>query len=214
MKKWFLNIALFLSAWSVQAHQTEISSTMLVEQDNNTWVIQIRSALTAFDQTIKANYPKYESAEAFQALVLQHLKNNLQIRFNDQDVVTLKNGAVKLGHETSVVFEVIGVPEKIESVFVKNSSFKSINHSQGALLIFKKGFDRKQFTLNKKNDYELQLQAANNQFIPVNPTVLTSGFTTNYKYAGILFALIGLGLLTLTFLWSIHKRQHLIPVTE
>lgn len=193
MKKWFLNIALFLSAWSVQAHQTEISSTMLVEQDNNKWVLQIRSALTAFDQTIKAAYPPYESAEAFQAIVLQHLKDNLQIKFNDQAQVTLQNGVVKLGHETSVVFEVVGVPENIESVFVKNSSFKTINRSQGALLIFKKGFEQKQFTLNSKNDYGLQLQAANNQFRPVNPTLATD---TNYAYMmGVVFVLIGLGLL-------------------
>jgi len=214
MKKLFLSLAIFLTTWNVQAHQTEISSTMLVEQDNNIWMLQIRSALTAFDQTIKANYPKYESAEAFQALVLQHLKDNLQIKFNDQVEVTLQNGAVKLGHETSVVFEVVGVPENIESVFVKNSSFKSINRSQGALLIFKKGFDRKQFTLNKKNDYGLELKAADKQFIPVNPMVVTSQIASNYTYIGVVFGLIGLAMLTLAFLWSIRKRQHLIPLTK
>lgn len=106
MKKYFLSLALFLYAWSVQAHQTEISSTMLVEQDNNTWVLQIRSALTAFDQAIQANYPEYESAEEFQALVLDHIKKNLQITFNEKDEVTLQNGMVKLGHESSVVFDI------------------------------------------------------------------------------------------------------------
>ncbi len=205
MKKWFLSLALFLSAWSVQAHQTEISSTMLVQQDNNTWVLQIRSALTAFDQTIQANYPKYESAEEFQALVLEHIKKNLEITFNEKDKVTLQNGMVKLGHESSVVFEVTGVPEHIESVFVKNSSFKSINRNQSALILLKKGFKKKQFSLNKKNDYSLHLKAANNEFTPMDSSIANAEMaTTNYTYVGALLGL--LGLIVICFLW--RRRNH------
>lgn len=215
MKRWFLSLALFLCAWSAQAHQTEISSTMLVEQGNNTWVLQIRSALAAFDQTIQANYPKYKSAEEFQALVLQHLKDNLQITFNGADNVTLQNGAVKLGHETSVVFEVLGVPENIESVYVKNSSFKSINRNQSALILLKKGFKKKQFTLSMQNDYGVHLKADNAQFTLVDPTDMPANLPTNhshtYTYGGLAFVLIGL--LTFVFLWRRRNRQELIALS-
>ena len=210
MTKWFLSLVLCFSIYSVQAHQTEISSTMLVEQGKNKWVLQIRSALTAFDQTIKATYPKYESAEEFQALVLTHLKNNLEITFNENDKVTLQNGMVKLGHETSVVFEVVGAPENIESVYVKNSSFKTIHRNQSALILIKKGFEKKQFTLNKKNDYSLHLQAENNQFTPKNPTVVTAEASPNYTYAGVIVGLIGL--LIMAFFWTKRNRSALMPI--
>lgn len=207
MKNWFLNIALFLSAWTVQAHQTEISSTMLVEQDNNTWVLQIRSALTAFDQIIKTNYPPYENVEAFQSLVIKHLQDNLEISCNNQDIITLQNGAVKLGHESSVVFEVIGIPENIESMHVKNSSFNSIHRSQSALIILKKGFDKKQFILNRQNNYELELLANNNQFITANAVIATSKVSSNYSYSGL--AMVMIGLLLISLLWVKSNRPQL-----
>lgn len=208
MKKWFLGLTLFLITWSVQAHQTEISSTMLVEQDNKTWVVQIRSALAAFDQTIQANYPKYESAEEFQALVLQHIKDNLQITFNEQDEITLENGVVKLGHETSVVFEVVGVPENIESVYVKNSSFQSINRNQSALILLKKGFKKKQFTISKQNNYALQLKAANNQFTPVETTIMFSKMNRNFSLLGLGLSLLGMliSVFAVVFVW--RRRNH------
>ena len=201
MKKWFLNIALLLSTWSLQAHQTELSSTMLVEQDNNNWVLQVRSALTAFDHIIKVNYPPYQNVAEFQALVLQHLKDNIRITCNEDTHITLQNGMVKLGHESSVVFEVVGVPENIESLYVKNSSFNTIHRNQSALIILKKGFKRKQFSLNQQNDYGLTLKAVNNQFTPIDTTIATSEIApTNYIYAGVLFGLIGL--FGIAFLWG------------
>ena len=209
MKKWFLSLALFLSSWALQAHQTEISSTMLVEQDNNTWVLQIRSALTAFDQTIQANYPKYESAEEFQVLVLEHLKKNIQITFNGQDPVTLQNGMVKLGHESSVIFEVLGVPENIESVYVTNSSFQSVSRSQSALILLKKGFKKKQFILNKKNGYGLHLLATNNQFTPLDPSIATSKPISNYSLY-YLRGIVGLiGLFAIALLWIRRNRTNI-----
>ena len=209
MKKYCFGLLLILVTWNVQAHQPDLSSTMLVEQGNNTWVLQIRSALSAFDQTIQANYPKYESAEEFQALVLQHIQDNLQITFNDQVDATLQNGAIKLGHETSVVFEVIGVPENIESVYVKNSSFKSINRNQSALILLKKGFKKKQFTLSKKNDYALHLKVANAEFTPVDPTVMPSTLSTNHThiYTGIGLSLIAM-LISVFIIVSLWKRRN------
>jgi len=194
MTKWFLSIALFLSVWSVQAHQTEISSTMLVEQADNKWILQVRSALTAFDHIIKANYPpdSFKNAEEFQALVLAHLKENIQVSFNENKVVTLQNGGIKLGHETIAVFEVVGVPKNIQSVYVKNSGFETINRNHNTLVILKKGFEKNRFTLNKKNDHAINLQVADKNFVPVSSSkIAIAKITNDYSYIGMGLSLLG-----------------------
>lgn len=202
MKKYILSLVIFLSAWNVQAHHVDVSSTMLVEQSDNSWVLQIRTALTALDYEIKAKELEtpYKTAEEFQALVLQHVKDNLQIYFNEEDEVELKNGRVKLGHESSIVFEVEGVPTIINSVYVKNSSFKNIHRNQSALIVLKQGFKKNQFTLNEKNEHAMRLKVADKQFEPFETIVMTSEITNNhnYTYAGIVFLLLGL----VGFLWT------------
>jgi len=194
MSKWFLSIALLLSVWSVQAHQTEISSTMLVEQEDNKWILQVRSALTAFDHIIKVNYPpdSFKSAEEFQALVLAHLKENIQVTFNEDEVVTLQNGGVKLGHETIAVFEVVGVPKEIQSVYVKNSGFETISRNQNTLVVLKKGFEKNRFTLNKKNAHALHLQIVDKKFVPVSGSkVAAAEITPDYAYIGVGISILG-----------------------
>jgi len=210
MKKYLLSLVVFLSVWNVQAHQTEISSTMLVEQAPNNWVLQIRTALTGLDYEIKAKKlaKPYESVEEFQALVLQHVKDNMHIYFNEKDTVSLRNGKVKLGHESSVVFQVVGVPSTINSVYVKNTTFKNIHRNQSALILIKKGFKKRQFTLNNKNDHAMHLKVADAQFIPFEAAMMTaeipptSSYTT-YVYAGIAFLLLA----GLAFLWTKRTRQ-------
>lgn len=194
MTKYFLSLVFCFSFWSAQAHQADISSTMLVEQADNKWVLHIRTALTAFDYTIKAKYPanSYKTAEEFQALVLEHVKENLQIKFNDQDSAILQNGVVKLGHETSMTFEVIGVPKTFNTIYVKNSSFKTIHRNQSALIILKKGFNKNQFVLNKQNDHAIHLKVADADFVPLQTAeVLPAKINVNYTYGGILLLLMG-----------------------
>lgn len=52
----------------------------------------------------------YPTTEAFNKLVLNHLRDNIDIVLEDGEKVSLQNGHVKLGHETNVVFELIGIP--------------------------------------------------------------------------------------------------------
>lgn len=195
MTKWFLSFVICFSALTLQAHQPDISSTLLVEQADNKWVLQIRTALTALDYEIKAKYPTkpYESAEEFQALVLQHVRENLQIIFNNQDKVALQNGLVKLGHESSITFEVVGVPKTQDAIFVKNSSFKTIRRNQSALILMKKGMEKNQFILNEQNQHSVSLRVKGNQFISAKTTeVLPSKINSTYTYGGILLLFVGI----------------------
>ena len=75
-------------------------------------------------------------------MVLSHIKNNLEINFNDGSEITLGNGVVKLGHETKVVFEVFGIDSDLQSIHIKNTAFNDISKSQSALFLFKEVFKK------------------------------------------------------------------------
>ncbi|SHJ03257.1 hypothetical protein SAMN04488096_10749 [Mesonia phycicola] len=150
-------------------HQPDIATTVLVEQENNTWILQIDASLTAFQQEVKTHFADtpYKTPEEFREMTLQHIRNNFEIIFNGSECPTLTNGFVQLGHESKVVFNVIGVPSKINSVEIVNTIFKDIYRSQNALIILKKDFNKKKFILNKANNYHLTLKTNKNDFIEI-----------------------------------------------
>ena len=165
-KSIFLLSLLFFSI-SVKAHQPDISTTMLVERENNTWVIQIIASLTAFQQEVRSSFSgnPYKTPEEFKEQVLSHIKNNLKIIFNENNAIQIKKSYVKLGHETKVVFEITGVPLDINTLSVRNSAFKNIHRNQSALVILKKGISKEHFILNDANEHTLKLAIEGDRFI-------------------------------------------------
>lgn len=160
-------LSVLFFSFNKRKHDPGYSNTILIEQVDGSWVLQIRSALTAFEYEVHTNYGKdsYKSPEEFNALVIQHLIKNLSIKINKKHVLSFENGCVKLGHETTAVFEVIGIPKNITKVFFSNSSFKDVYNNQNALIILKKGFEKQQFFLNEGNKYAIELKASTNQFV-------------------------------------------------
>lgn len=169
MKNFILFIVIFMLSVTMKAHQANASTTMLVEKENGTWVLQISSSLTAFQQEVRTHFSDtpYETPEEFRQMVLQHIKNNLHIIFNDNQEITLSNGIVQLGHETKVVFEVFGIPSGIKSVVVKNTVFEDINRSQSSLILLKEGFKKEHFVLNNTNNHMLALRVDGNEFVEI-----------------------------------------------
>ncbi|WP_339714281.1 hypothetical protein [uncultured Kriegella sp.] len=178
MYRKILFIGLLLITITAKAHNADASTTMLVEKENGTWVLQISAALTAFQYEIREHFTEtpYKTPEEFRQMVLEHLKNNLKISFNNTDI-SFGKGTVKLGHETKVVFEVFGIPSEIEKVIIKNTAFDDIHNSQSALLLFKKGFSKEKFVLNSDNDKTLVLEVDGNKFVEV--TQNRAGFSEN-----------------------------------
>ncbi|MEP2056563.1 MAG: hypothetical protein ABJJ05_02075 [Maribacter litoralis] len=170
MKKYILTICTVLFTLFGYAHNPDVSTTMLVEKGDGTWILQISSSLTAFQQEIRTHFTEtpYNSPEEFQQMVLAHIKNNLEINFNDGSEITLGNGVVKLGHETKVVFEVFGIDSDLQSIHIKNTAFNDISKSQSALFLFEDGFQKDQFVLNNDNGHTLELIANGNKFIEAN----------------------------------------------
>lgn len=187
LNKLIVLVFLFISI-SASAHQPEGSSTMLVEKENNTWILQISASLTAFQQEINTHFSEtpYKTPEEFRQMVIEHIKNNLDITFNENQGITLSAGTVKLGHETQVVFEVYGVPSEIKSIVFKNSVFKDIYNNQSALMVFKEGFNKQRFVLNNKNNHTLKLLTDQDTF------VLESKNEASFLSTKILFLVIGI----------------------
>lgn len=169
MSRYILALLFGFIAHSVTAHQADISSTVLAEQEEGHWVLQIRTSLTAFEYEIENNFGKssYATPEEFQELVLKHIKENISINIDQESEVFLENGRVALGHETNVVFEVSGMPLEFDKLEFANSSFKNINRNQSALIVLKKGLKQSQFVLNNKNEHSVQLKVKDNQFVEV-----------------------------------------------
>lgn len=165
MYKKIICIGLLFIAFSVKAHQADVSTTMLVEKEDNTWVLQISASLTAFQHEVQTHFSEtpYQSPEEFQLLVLEHVKNNLRIRFNEMDI-SFGKGIVQLGHETKVVFEVFGIPRDIQTVQIKNTAFQDIHKNQSALILLKENFNKEHFVLNGANNHTLKLYVEGNTF--------------------------------------------------
>lgn len=204
MKKVLITLAFGLYAILGFAHNPDVSTTMLVEKENNQWVLQISASLTAFQYEIKAHFPEYKTPQEFQQMVLEHIRNNVDITFNENQKIILNEGIVKLGHETKVVFEVLDVPFEINSVMVKNTSFKDMHNNKNALLLLKAGINKEHFILNNENDHTLKLVTDNNKF--VLETVNEASFLS-FKLLYVVLGFIAVGILLMM------KRKKIILKT-
>lgn len=167
MKNLFLFLTILTVSAKVFAHQPDVSTTMFVEKENNTWVLQVSASLTAFQYEIKTHFSEtpYKTPEEFQTMVLAYIKKNLELQINGLQIASFGDGVVKLGHETKVVFEVFGIPSEIHSAIIKNNAFKDIYKSQGTLIIAKEGFRKEHFVMNDVNDHTIALKVTNETFI-------------------------------------------------
>ena len=196
MKKLILCLFLIFVSISGFAHQTNTSSTVLIEKDDLSWILQISASLTAFQQEIQLHYAEtpYQTPEEFRAQVLQHIKKNFELVLNKNISIELTGGTVQLGHETKVVFEVHGLPNTIEQVDLTNTIFKDIYRNQNSLFLFKQNFIKKKFTLNAEKDHKLTLVTSDNEFIEQiteEASVFPSGYIAGFiVLAGLIYFIV------------------------
>ena len=182
------------------AHQPDQSSTMLVEKGDGDWVLQVRAALTAFEYEVLYNFGKdsYKTAEEFNELVLTHLRNSIDIVIN-ADTISLEGGSVKLGHESSVLFELKNRITNIETVSVIQKSFVDISRNQSALVLLKKGMQPQQFILDENNSHEMNLEFRDSVFVATS--LVSEGGVAHSHVWQYLIAGVALSFL-LYFVWK------------
>ena len=214
MHKYFIILLLLIGTVLAKAHQPDLSSTMLIEQGKNQWLLQVRAALTAFEYEIESNYGKdaYSTPEEFRDLVIDHVKKHVSVEFNQLAAVAIQNAYVKLGHETNVVFELTDVPKLINSVRVKNNCFEDINRNQSALIILKEGMAQDQFVLDQSNDHTTTLQVAHSKFVKVTNATMLSDAKYMYYMVFVLITSIIFASVLLVFKKEIHKNLARIKV--
>ncbi len=210
-RKLVLVIGLMLCIFSVKAHQPDISTTMILEQSKNNWIVQVNAPLTAFQYEIKTVLGKtYATPEEFQKLLIEYLKVNLVIYFNNKDTVTIRQAYVKLGHETSVVFEITGVPESIKNVYVQNAAFKDISRNQNILVIAKEGFAKEQYILNNANQHTAIIVVDNDGFKLIAEDATSSTYFNRYALALLLIGILGIVTIVLVRLNKKYRLRTLI----
>jgi hypothetical protein len=145
------------------AHQPDISSTMLAENEQGEWILQIRAAMTAFEYEVHYMFgdKSYATPEEFEELVIKHVKDNFSAIGDDSIPLELTTGQVRLGHETSVYFQLPNMSSDVEQLEIINTTFADINRNQTALVFAPKGVKPIQLKLDSKNNHSTAIKREN-----------------------------------------------------
>ena len=181
MKSIYLTL-LLLFANGAQAHQPDLSNLMIYEQ-NGKYFLAIKSSLTAFEGEINYLFGSnaYKTPEAFQQLVITHFQNNCFVII-DGDTTRFVNPQVMLGHETTLFAELLNIPEKPNSIHIRNTVFKDMPSNMCEIILAIKGISQKQYILDNANQHEVRLTVEENKRMVVecrNPFL-----TTPYLFIG------------------------------
>ena len=146
------------------AHSPDLSSMMIYEQ-NGKYFLAIKSSLTAFEGEIDYHFKEnaYKTPEDFQQLVSQHFQKNCLLIINN-DTIKFINPTVVLGHETTVFAELLNVPDKFNSLYVRNTVFKDMPNNMCELILTLKGLPQKQYILTNENKQEVKLRVENDNW--------------------------------------------------
>ena len=108
MRKIRCLILLILLGNNASAHNPQVSTISIIQNENNKWSVFITAPLYTCQSTIHENYPniKIDSSNVFEThkLVLKLVNENLMI--NKDSNVKLINGKIQLAHETTLYFDI------------------------------------------------------------------------------------------------------------
>lgn len=205
-------LILIFSNQIVHAHQPDLSSLMIYEQDGKSF-LAIKSALSAFESEIEYSYPKgaYKTPEEFQEMVIEHFQKKCFLLING-DTIKFLNPQVSLGHETTLFAELSEIPNDIESMHIKNAIFGDISHGICEVIITLNGIPQKHFLLNSENKHEAMLRLENGIWVMIendHPLFTKSAMIISSIFIVIILLITG---------WAIFKNKslkgHLLSYTN
>ena len=189
--KWLILVLMLLHSLHTQAHQTDLSTTLLIEQNPGHWIMQLSGALTAFEYEVQTNFPpdSFASKEEFEKLLIEYVKKSTEVRFNNK-LISIHHGSVRLGHETNVLLELTTFSEVVQNISIINNTFKDIHNNQSNLVIIKKDYSQDPYILNQKNKYSAEFILEGGKFA-IKEKIYTLPYYS-YFFGIILFIPIGL----------------------
>ena len=176
----------FIACWlwllipmTILGHSPSQSSTVLVQDIKGGWTLQIRAALSGFEYVVNNTYgdEAFATPKEFEELVFELISKRLRLTA-DGIAVDIKNPKMKLGHEGMVVYQVT-MPDDFETVEIKNNFFQSIHKSKSSFVVLKNGVNRELFSLEKNNDYTVNLKLEENAFALQNTGAYTASISDN-----------------------------------
>ncbi len=146
------------------AHKPYLSNLLIYEQ-NEKKLLLIKSSLTVIELEIKYNYKNHscKTPLEFIKLIEIHFHKNCFITINDK-IIKYKNLQVILGHETSILAELIDVPNKINSILVQNTFFKDMPNYKCEVMFSASNFPKKQCVIENSNNKAINLLYKDNQW--------------------------------------------------
>ena len=205
-------IIFLLGVQAVQAHNPDLASLMIYEQNGKS-ILLIKSSLTAFEGEVDYLYGKdaYKTPEEFNRLVVQHFQQNCSV-FVNGSVVTFSNVQVQLGHETNLFAELDNMPEKIESFSVRNALFADMHNNVCELILTLNGVKQKQYILTNANNHEVNLTVAGGEWVVEEPTNSSSFALNIFVGLAVLSAITIIYLVLSRRKRQTPKRQRIEPV--
>lgn len=160
----FLMIGMVFFTPFLFAHSPDLSSMMIYEQKGK-YFLAIKSSLIAFEGEIDYHFNKnaYKTPEEFRQLVSKHFQKNCLLIINN-DTIKFIHPTVVLGHETTVFAELLNVPDKFNSLYVRNTVFKDMPNNVCELILTLKGLPQKQYILTNENNQEVKLNVENDHW--------------------------------------------------
>jgi hypothetical protein len=136
------------------AHNPQVSTISMIQNENNKWSVFITAPLYTFQLVIKEKYPEMnmDSISPFemQKLILDLVKNNLKI--NGATDLKLTNDKVQLAHETSVFFDLN--KDDFLPIAISFAAFDKLYNHFTLLKIVSKKEKEITYILNTENAFE------------------------------------------------------------
>lgn len=163
--KYIYLVILLLSFKAVQAHQPDLSTLMIYEQ-NEKYILLIKSSLTGFEGEVKYHNKEntYKTLEEFNELLKKYFEKNCFVIING-DSIKFNNVQIQLGHETTLFAELTNVPKQINTFYAGCSMFKDMYNNKCELIVTTKDVPQKQYILNSDNNHEVKLKVENGKWV-------------------------------------------------
>ncbi|WP_276167910.1 hypothetical protein [Zobellia alginiliquefaciens] len=168
MKKLIIGILISFYTLSASAHSSQIATMTLAQDQQNNWSLHISSSFNGFRNQLIQNFPDIKvddlSADDFQKLVIAYVKDNIVLNGNSGFIGELREGAIKMGHQTDLKFRVTGLPNKLSTLQVKLKGFSEASKHNTVFKIIDPTVTSKNFVIKKDNQFAVSIEKANGAF--------------------------------------------------
>lgn len=159
-------ILAYCLSYDTSAHSSQIS-TITISKKDTAWSLHISSSFDAFYYELTKKYPRTDfskvSKQELTDLLIREVGNSINIFTDKTGNIELQNGAVQVGHQTDLWFNIKGMPKNIRQLSIQAHTFPNITQHNYVLLMPKKAAYEK-FILSENNENTIHFELNNEQF--------------------------------------------------